>query len=279
MQKKFWKMHGIGNDYIYFDCFDWQPDDPAALAVKLSDRHFSVGGDGVVLIMRSAVADARMRMFNADGSEGKMCGNAIRCIGKFLYEIKGMQRPVLKVETLSGIKTLSVNAENGVVRSVRVDMGAAELRPSRIPARFEGERAVNVPLVADGKEYRVTCVSMGNPHCVTFVDDPYSVDLERTGPAFEHHAAFPERVNTEFVRVDGRNELTMRVWERGSGETWACGTGACAVATAGVLNGFCDAGAEITVHLRGGDLSVSYTPEAVYMTGPAAFAFTGEVEI
>lgn len=279
MQKKFWKMHGIGNDYIYFDCFDWQPDDPAALAVKLSDRHFSVGGDGVVLIMRSAVADARMRMFNADGSEGKMCGNAIRCIGKFLYEIKGMQRPVLKVETLSGIKTLSVNVENGVVRSVRVDMGAAELRPSRIPARFEGERAVNVPLVADGKEYRVTCVSMGNPHCVTFVDDPYSVDLEKTGPAFEHHAAFPERVNTEFVRVDGRNELTMRVWERGSGETWACGTGACAVATAGVLNGFCDAGAEITVHLRGGDLSVSYTPEAVYMTGPAAFAFTGEVEI
>ena len=279
MQKKFWKMHGIGNDYIYFDCFDWQPDDPAALAVKLSDRHFSVGGDGVVLIMRSAVADARMRMFNADGSEGKMCGNAIRCIGKFLYEIKGMQRPVLKVETLSGIKTLSVNAENGVVRSARVDMGAAELRPSRIPARFEGERAVNVPLVADGKEYRVTCVSMGNPHCVTFVDDPYSVDLEKTGPAFEHHAAFPERVNTEFVRVDGRNELTMRVWERGSGETWACGTGACAVATAGVLNGFCDAGAEITVHLRGGDLSVSYTPEAVYMTGPAAFAFTGEVEI
>lgn len=279
MQKKFWKMHGIGNDYIYFDCFDWQPDDPAALAVKLSDRHFSVGGDGVVLIMRSAVADARMRMFNADGSEGKMCGNAIRCIGKFLYEIKGMQRPVLKVETLSGIKTLSVNAENGVVRSVRVDMGAAELRPSRIPARFEGERAVNVPLVAEGKEYRVTCVSMGNPHCVTFVDDPYSVDLEKTGPAFEHHAAFPERVNTEFVRVDGRNELTMRVWERGSGETWACGTGACAVATAGVLNGFCDAGAEITVHLRGGDLSVSYTPEAVYMTGPAAFAFTGEVEI
>ena len=279
MQKKFWKMHGIGNDYIYFDCFDWQPDDPASLAVKLSDRHFSVGGDGVVLIMRSAVADARMRMFNADGSEGKMCGNAIRCIGKFLYEIKGMQKPVLKVETLSGIKTLSVNAENGVVRSVRVDMGAAELRPSRIPARFEGERAVNVPLVADGKEYRVTCVSMGNPHCVTFVDDPYSVDLEKTGPAFEHHAAFPERVNTEFVRVDGRNELTMRVWERGSGETWACGTGACAVATAGVLNGFCDAGAEITVHLRGGDLSVSYTPEAVYMTGPAAFAFTGEVEI
>ena len=272
-------MHGAGNDYIYFDCLHEDLPDPSGLAVRLSDRHKGIGGDGIVLICPSAVADAKMRMFNADGSEGKMCGNAIRCIGKFLYEIKGMQKPVLKVETLSGIKTLSVNAENSVVRSVRVDMGAAELRPSRIPARFEGERAVNVPLVADGKEYRVTCVSMGNPHCVTFVDDPYSVDLEKTGPAFEHHAAFPERVNTEFVRVDGRNELTMRVWERGSGETWACGTGACAVATAGVLNGFCDAGAEITVHLRGGDLSVSYTPEAVYMTGPAAFAFTGEVEI
>lgn len=279
MLKKFWKMHGIGNDYIYFDCFDWQPEDPAALAVKLSDRHFSVGGDGVVLIMRSAVADARMRMFNADGSEGKMCGNAIRCIGKFLYEVKGMQKPVLRVETLSGVKTLAVNAEGGVVQSVRVDMGAAELSPARIPAKFEGERAVDVPLSAGGRSYRVTCVSMGNPHCVTFVDDPYALDLEKIGPAFEHHPAFPERVNTEFVRVDGRNELTMRVWERGSGETWACGTGACAVAVAGVLNGFCDMGAEITVHLRGGDLTVSYTPEAVYMTGPAAFAFTGEVEI
>ena len=252
MQKKFWKMHGIGNDYIYFDCFEWQPNDPASLAITLSDRHFSVGGDGVVLILPSSVADARMRMFNADGSEGKMCGNAIRCIGKFLYEIKEMRKPVLTVETLSGIKTLSLDVSDGVVRAVRVDMGKAELSPARIPAKFEGERVVNAPLSVNGAEYRVTCVSMGNPHCITFV---------------------------EFVRVDGRNELTMRVWERGSGETWACGTGACAVAVAGVLGGFCDAGADITVHLRGGDLVINYTPDAVFMAGPAAFAFTGEVEI
>lgn len=279
MLKKFWKMHGIGNDYIYFDCFDWQPDDPSAVAVKLSDRHFSVGGDGVVLIMKSAVADARMRMFNADGSEGKMCGNAIRCIGKFLYEIKGVQKPVLTVETLSGIKTLALNVADGVVTSVRVDMGRAELVPSRIPALFAGERAVDVPLDVDGQTRRVTCVSMGNPHCVTFVEDPYSLDLQAIGPKFEHHPVFPERVNTEFVRVDGRNELTMRVWERGSGETWACGTGACAVAVAGVLNGYCDADADILVHLRGGDLTIRYTPKTVFMTGPAAFAFTGEADI
>ena len=279
MQKKFWKMHGIGNDYIYFDCFEWQPKDPASLAKTLSDRHFSVGGDGVVLILPSSVADARMRMFNADGSEGKMCGNAIRCIGKFLYEIKEMRKPVLTVETLSGIKTLSLDVSDGVVRAVRVDMGKAELSPARIPAKFEGERVVNAPLSVNGAEYRVTCVSMGNPHCITFVEDPYALDLEKIGPAFERHPAFPERVNTEFVRVDGRNELTMRVWERGSGETWACGTGACAVAVAGVLGGFCDVGADITVHLRGGDLVINYTPDAVFMTGPAAFAFTGEVEI
>ncbi len=279
MQKKFWKMHGIGNDYIYFDCFEWQPKDPASLAITLSDRHFSVGGDGVVLILPSSVANARMRMFNADGSEGKMCGNAIRCIGKFLYEIKGMKNPVLTVETLSGIKTLSLDVSDGVVRAVRVDMGKAELSPARIPAKFEGERVVNAPLSVNGAEYRVTCVSMGNPHCITFVEDPYAFDLEKIGPAFERHPAFPERVNTEFVRVDGRNELTMRVWERGSGETWACGTGACAVAVAGVLGGFCDAGADITVHLRGGDLVINYTPDAVFMTGPAAFAFAGEVEI
>ncbi len=158
-------------------------------------------------------------------------------------------------------------------------MGAAELAPARIPAAFAGERVVNAPLDVNGTQYRVTCVSMGNPHCITFVEDPYALDLEKIGPAFEHHPAFPERVNTEFVRVDGKNELTMRVWERGSGETWACGTGACAVAVAGVLNGFCEAGADITVHLRGGDLTIRYTPNAVFMTGPAAFAFTGEVEI
>lgn len=279
MKRHFWKMHGIGNDYIYFDCFDWFPSDPSAVAVTLSDRHFSVGGDGVVYICRSEKADGRMRMFNADGSEGKMCGNAIRCIGKFLYEVKGIRKDVLTVETESGVKTLALTAEDGIVQSVRVDMGAAELRPAQIPAAFAGERAVDVPLDVNGTQYRVTCVSMGNPHCVTFVDDPYALDLEKLGPQFEHHAAFPARVNTEFVRVDGRNELTMRVWERGSGETWACGTGACAAAVAGVLNGFCGQGEEITVHLRGGDLAVCVTANAVFMTGPAAFAFEGEADI
>ncbi len=279
MKRHFWKMHGIGNDYIYFDCFDWFPSDPSAVAVTLSDRHFSVGGDGVVYICRSEKADGRMRMFNADGSEGKMCGNAIRCIGKFLYEVKGIRKDVLTVETESGVKTLVLTAEDGIVQSVRVDMGAAELRPAQIPAAFAGERAVDVPLDVNGTQYRVTCVSMGNPHCVTFVDDPYALDLEKLGPQFEHHAAFPARVNTEFVRVDGRNELTMRVWERGSGETWACGTGACAAAVAGVLNGFCGQGEEITVHLRGGDLAVCVTADAVFMTGPAAFAFEGEADI
>lgn len=279
MKRHFWKMHGIGNDYIYFDCFDWFPSDPSAVAVTLSDRHFSVGGDGVVYICRSEKADGRMRMFNADGSEGKMCGNAIRCIGKFLYEVKGIRKDVLTVETESGVKTLALTAEDGIVQSVRVDMGAAELRPAQIPAAFAGERAVDVPLDVNGTQYRVTCVSMGNPHCVTFVDDPYALDLEKLGPQFEHHAAFPARVNTEFVRVDGRNELTMRVWERGSGETLACGTGACAAAVAGVLNGFCGQGEEITVHLRGGDLAICVTADAVFMTGPAAFAFEGEADI
>ena len=272
-------MHGIGNDYIYFDCFDWFPSDPKSVAVALSDRHFSIGGDGVVFICRSEVADAKMRMFNADGSEGKMCGNATRCIGKFLYEVKGMRRKTLTLETLSGIKTLTITAEGEVVTSVCVDMGEAELVPARIPALFEGERAVNVPLMVAGEQYMVTCVSMGNPHCVTFVQDPYAIELEKLGPHFEHSERFPERVNTEFVRVDGENELTMRVWERGSGETFACGTGACAVAVASVLNGYSRADAPITVHLRGGDLKIEYRQGRVFMTGPAAFAFTGEVEL
>lgn len=279
MLKKFWKMHGIGNDYIYFDCFAEELPDPSALAVRLSDRHYSVGGDGVILVCPSKIADGRMRMFNADGSEGKMCGNGIRCVGKFLREIKGIEKDVLTVETLSGVKTLYLKTEGGNVQSVTVDMGRAELRPSHIPADFPGERAVGVPLTVGGRKYTVTCVSMGNPHCVVFTDDPYALDLEKIGRGFERHEAFPEQVNTEFVQVNGRNELTMRVWERGSGETWACGTGACAVAVAGVLNGFCDKGAEITVHLRGGDLTVRYTDEAVFMTGGAEFAFTGEVEI
>ncbi len=274
MTNVFYKMHGIGNDYIYFDCFEEEPTDFSSLAVRLSDRHTAVGSDGVIYVCRSAIADAKMRMFNADGSEGKMCGNGIRCVGKFLYEIKGVHKEIVTVETLSGIKTLRLCTENGVVTSVTVDMGEAELRPAFIPARFSGDRAVGVPLSVGGVTYDVTCVSMGNPHCVVFLD-PETVDLPAVGPLFEHDAAFPEGVNTEFVRVVGRNELCMRVWERGSGETMACGTGACASAVAAVLNGYCDADAEITVHLRGGDLSVRYCGGRVFMRGPAAFAYKG----
>ncbi len=272
-------MHGIGNDYIYFDCFDGEPAHPNELAKKLSDRHFSVGGDGIILVCKSEIADGKMKMFNADGSEGKMCGNGIRCVGKFLYEVKGIRKEVLTVETLSGVKTLYMHAVDGTVHSVTVNMGAAELNPRKIPARFTGESAVNVPLVVNGETVKVTCVSMGNPHCVVFGGDPYELDLEKIGKAYETHEAFPESVNTEFVRVIKRNEIQMRVWERGSGETWACGTGACAAAVASVLNGYCDKNQEILVHLRGGDLTVKYMDDAVYMTGGAEFAFTGEVEI
>ena len=232
-----------------------------------------------ILVERSDVADGRMRMFNADGSEGKMCGNGIRCVGKFLHDFKGIGKDVLTVETLSGVKTLKLELRGGEVVAAEVDMGAPELVPERIPARFSGSRAVGVPLTVMGREYKVTCVSMGNPHCVVFTEDPAALDLEHIGPAFEHSPAFPERVNTEFIRVEGQNELSMRVWERGSGETWACGTGACAAAVASILNGYCKEGEPILVHLRGGDLTIVYDGTTVLMRGPAEVAFTGEVEI
>ncbi|MCI8344257.1 MAG: diaminopimelate epimerase [Clostridia bacterium] len=278
MLRKFYKMHGIGNDYIYFNCFQGEISNPSELSVRLSDRHFSIGGDGVILVCPSKVADGKMRMFNADGSEGKMCGNGIRCVGKFLYEVVGIRKDTLTVETLSGIKTLRLWVKDGAVKSVTVQMGKAELNPKKIPAKFEGESAVAAPLSVGGKRYSVTCVSMGNPHCVVF-QDPDKTQLEKIGPLFEKHECFPESVNTEFVSVAGKNELNMRVWERGSGETFACGTGACAATVAAVLNGYCDKGEDITVHLRGGDLIIRYTDDGVSMTGEAAFAFTGEAEI
>ncbi|MGN0994466.1 MAG: diaminopimelate epimerase [Butyricicoccus sp.] len=279
MNLKFTKMHGCGNCYLYFNCFEQQIDDPAALAVELSDIHFGVGSDGIILICPSDKADARMRMFNADGSEGKMCGNGIRCVGKYLYEhglVGG--RTEITVDTLSGVKALRLTVENGAVTGVRVNMGAPILEPAQIPARFDESPAVRVPLIIDEKLYRVTAVSMGNPHCVTFLkEDVDSLDLEKLGPKFEHHPAFPERVNTEFLNVVGENELKMRVWERGSGETWACGTGACASAVASVLCGLCDRSKPILLHLRGGDLTIEYAEDAVYMTGPAANVFEGVV--
>lgn len=279
MKLKFTKMHGIGNDYIYFNCFDTKIENPNELAVKLSDRHFSIGGDGIVLILPSDIADAKMRMFNADGSEGKMCGNAIRCVGKFIFDHGITNKKTVTIETLSGVKTLELTVENEKVVSARVDMGKAILTPEKIPVNLTGDKIVGVKTAIAGTEEKITCVSMGNPHNVIFVDDPYALDLEKIGPSYENDPLFPERVNTEFACVTDKNKITMRVWERGSGETWACGTGACATAVAACENGFCEKGSDISINLRGGSLTICYTDDAVFMTGPAAYAFSGEVEV
>ncbi len=278
MELNFTKMHGCGNDYIYFNCFEQTISDPEALSLKLSDRHFGVGGDGIVMILPSEIADARMRMFNADGSEGKMCGNAIRCVGKYLYDNGIVKKLQMTVETKSGVKELFLTTENGLVTAARVDMGQAELNPSKIPVTIPGETVIDHPITIDGKEYRITCVSMGNPHAVVFTEGVNSLDLAKIGPLFEHNPLFPERINTEFVEVIGKNKLNMRVWERGSGETLACGTGACATAVAAVLNGYCDKGADVTVKLIGGELTINYTDEAVFMTGGCQKVFDGMVE-
>ncbi|MCQ5129030.1 diaminopimelate epimerase [Butyricicoccus faecihominis] len=281
MKLAFTKMHGCGNNYIYFNCFDQTVPDPEALSVRLSEPHFGIGGDGVILISPSDKADAQMRIFNADGSEGKMCGNGIRCVGKYLYD-NGMVngRTTVTVDTLSGVKTLRLATENGKAVTARVDMGAAILQPDLIPVALDGDRVIDAPLVVDEKVYHITCVSMGNPHCVIFSEEDIdSLDLTRIGPKFEHHPLFPERVNTEFVNVLKDGTLKMRVWERGSGETWACGTGACAVGVAACLGGHAQKDSDITVHLRGGDLLIRYTDETVFMTGAATTVFKGEIEL
>lgn len=281
MKLSFTKMHGCGNNYIYFNCFEQTIADPEALSIRLSEPHFGIGGDGIILINPSDRADAQMRIFNADGSEGKMCGNGIRCVGKYLYD-NGMVdgRTTITVDTLSGVKTLTLSVQNGKMETACVDMGAAILTPRDIPVDLDGEIAVDAPLVVDEKVYHITCVSMGNPHCVIFLDeDVDTLDLTRIGPKFEHHPLFPERVNTEFVNVMPDGSLKMRVWERGSGETWACGTGACAVGVAACLNGHAHKGEDITVHLRGGDLTIHYTDQTVLMTGAATTVFEGEIEI
>lgn len=279
MLRKFYKMQGIGNDYIYFDCMKEPLNNPEELAVRLSDRHFGIGGDGIILLCPSDIADCRMRMFNLDGSEGKMCGNGIRCVGKLAHDLGYVKGDSVKIETLSGVKTLALNkGADDKVRSARVDMGAPVLRGESIPSTYSGETVVNVPIEVDGKTFGATLVSMGNPHCVVFAD-PDTVGLEHFGPLFERHPAFPERINTEFVRVIDKNRLKMRVWERGSGETLACGTGACASAVAAVLNGCCQKNSEISVFLLGGELRITYTDSTVYMEGPAELVFTGEIEI
>lgn len=279
MKIEFTKMHGCGNDYIYINCFDKEIEYPERLSVTLSDRHFGIGGDGIVLICKSDVTDAKMRMFNIDGSEGKMCGNAIRCVGKYIYDNGIAKKNPLTIETLSGIKTLGINTENGLVSTVRVDMGKAELEPSRIPVNLPGEQIVNYPLNIKDNIYHVTCVSMGNPHAVVFCDDVAGLNLAGIGPLFENHEIFPERVNTEFVKIIDKNTIEMRVWERGSGETLACGTGACAATVAAALNGYCTKGEDIHVLLSGGELIINYTDETVYMTGGCVKVFEGVVEI
>lgn len=274
----FTKMHGCGNDYIYFNCFEQRIIDPETLAVKLSDRHFSVGGDGIVLIGPSGIADAKMRMFNADGSEGKMCGNAIRCVGKYLYDNGIVEKEQITVETLSGVKVLQMFRKDGKVDEVKVDMGKAEWSAPLIPVNTSKPEVVAEPFLIDGTMYSITCVSMGNPHCVVFVDDVENIPIEKIGPLFENDPLFPERINTEFIQVVDKKTLKMRVWERGSGETWACGTGACASAAAAIRNGFCQENEEITVKLRGGDLKIQVSGNTVTMTGKAEKAFEGFVE-
>lgn len=278
---KFTKMHGIGNDYVYVNCFEETVENPERVSELISDRHFGIGSDGLVLIMPSDKADFRMRMFNADGSEGMMCGNATRCIGKYVYD-KGMtDKTEITLETKSGIKKLKLFPENGKVKTVLVDMGKAIIKPAEIPVLADGEDFISRKIEVNGNEETVTCVSMGNPHCVIFTDKNVDdFELEKIGPSYENHPLFPERTNTEFANVIDGNTVKMRVWERGSGETWACGTGACATAVAACLNGHCKRDEEIRLMLRGGDLFITYKSDGtVLMRGPATTVFQGEIDI
>lgn len=277
---KFTKMHGCGNDYIYVNCFTEKIEEPSVIAKKVSDKHFGIGSDGLILICPSETADFKMRMFNADGSEGKMCGNGIRCVAKYVYDNGMTDKEVITVETLSGIKTLQLAVSEGRVQAVTVDMGSPVLTPSQIPVKCEGDRMINQPVSVGGKEYYITCVSMGNPHAVVFTEEEVTaLNLEKIGPLFENHEIFPDRVNTEFIHVIDEKTIDMRVWERGSGETLACGTGACASVVACVLNHKTED--EVLVHLLGGDLEVRYDREknTVLLTGPAEFICTGEIAI
>ena len=273
---RFTKMHGIGNDYIYINCFEERVEDPGALSVRMSRPHFGVGSDGVILICPSDVADFAMRMYNSDGSESEMCGNGIRCLGRYVYERGLTKKTSFTVMTGGGLKQLELKVSGGKVQSVRVDMGSPVLTPELIPTTLTGEMVMGAALHVGGASYKVHCVSMGNPHCVVFVKDPDLVDLPELGPLFEHHEAFPRRTNTEFVQVISRNHLRMRVWERGAGETLACSTGACASLVAAVLTGQADR--KVTMDLLGGSLELEWSPEDnhVYQEGPATFVYDGE---
>lgn len=276
---KFTKMHGIGNDYVYVDCFSEKIEHPEEVARFVSDRHFGIGSDGLILIKPSKVADFEMAMYNADGSRGEMCGNGIRCVAKYVYDKGLTDKTKIRVETLAGIKQLDLTVENGQVTLVKVNMGSPILNPEQIPVVAQGEQVVNEPIEVDETTYHMTCVSMGNPHCVIFLKEDIKKEflIEKIGSKFENHPRFPRRINTEFVNVVDKHTLNMRVWERGSGETLACGTGACATAVAAVLNGLTEE--EVTIHLLGGDLKIAWdrTENLVYMTGPATTVFEGEI--
>ena len=274
---KFTKMNGCGNDYVYINGFVENVENPKELAKKVSDRHFGIGSDGLILIVPSDKADFCMRMFNADGTEGEMCGNGIRCVAKYVYDHKMTDKTEISVETKAGIKYLDLTVEDEKVTKVKVDMGEPILEPKKIPVRSEKKRVVNEPIAVAEKAWNMTCVSMGNPHAVVFVEDTGSLEIEKYGPLFENHELFPNRTNTEFVQVLNRNEINMRVWERGSGETLACGTGTCASVVACILNDFTDE--KVLVHLLGGDLEIEYekTTNHVFMTGPAETVFEGEL--
>ena len=273
---KFTKMHGCGNDYVYVNLFEEKIDNPAELSIKVSDRHFGIGSDGLITIGPSDVADFRMRIYNADGSEAEMCGNGIRCVAKYVYDHKMTDKTEISVESGAGIKYLTLFVEQGKVEQVRVDMGEPILEPAQIPVLAEGDKVVDEPIEVCGKTWNMTCVSMGNPHAVVFVDNVADFEIEKYGPHFEKHERFPKRTNTEFVEIISREEINMRVWERGSDDTWACGTGTCASVMACILNNRTDN--KVLVHLRGGDLTIEYNEKTnhIFMTGPATEVFSGE---
>lgn len=276
---KFTKMQGLGNDYVYVNCFEEKIENPPAVARYVSDRHFGIGSDGLIMINPSEVADFEMEMYNSDGSRGEMCGNGIRCVAKYVYDYGLTDKTQISVETLGGIKYLDLTVEDGKVVLVKVDMGKPELKSDLIPIISENEKVIDEPIEVDGQVYHMTGVSMGNPHTVIYVDDVKNLDLEKIGPKFENHERFPKRINTEFVHCIDRNTVEMRVWERGSGETLACGTGACAVAVASILNNLTDT--RVTVKLLGGDLQIEWDREKnhVFMTGPAKVVFDGVIDI
>lgn len=277
---KFTKMHGLGNDYVYVNCFEEKVTEPEKVSRFVSDRHFGIGADGLILIQPSDKADFEMAMYNADGSRGEMCGNGIRCVGKYVYDYGLTDKTQIRIDTLAGVKYLDLMLEDGKVSRVKVDMGAPCLAAAEIPVTADTEQVIQAPLVVEGRTYEMTAVSMGNPHCVIFLEeDVRKLDLEAFGPAFENHPRFPRRINAEFVNVIDESTLRMRVWERGSGETLACGTGACATAVAAILNG--KSGHEVTVQLLGGELEIAWAggDASVFMTGGAVTVFDGEIEL